>query len=475
MRRAIAGLLSTKQYYHLNVEEWLEGDPSQPAPPADRRSRRNADWAHLSNADIISMPDAWEYPWYAAWDLAFHMVPMAFVDPDFAKDQLLLLCREWYMHPNGQLPAYEWAFGDVNPPVHAWAAWRVYKIDARNSGIADHDFLQRVFHKLLLNFTWWVNRKDRDGRNVFDGGFLGLDNISLFDRSNALPAGGHLHQVDATAWMAMYCLNMLAMALELARNDRAYEDVATKFFEHFLAIANALNSAGPGGVSLWDDEDGFFYDVLSIPGRPPIPLKVRTIVGIIPLFAVETIEPEVLDALPDFAGRMRWLIKNRPQMCVNVFDLDVPGRGQRRMLSLLGPERLRRILWRALDEDRFLSPYGIRSLSKAHENRPVRVEIDGAVHEITYEPGESTSGTFGGNSNWRGPVWFPINYLLIESLQKHAIYFGDDLLVEMPTGSGVEVEARRGGRRAVAPAYLAVPPRPRRPPPLHRRSRDLRP
>jgi hypothetical protein len=343
------------------------------------------------------------------------------------------------MHPNGQLPAYEWALGDVNPPVHSWAAWRVYKIDARNSGIADHDFLQRVFHKLLLNFTWWVNRKDRDGRNVFDGGFLGLDNISLFDRSNALPAGGHLHQVDATAWMAMYCLNMLAMALELARSDRAYEDVATKFFEHFLAIANALNSAGPGGVSLWDDEDGFFYDVLSIPGRPPIPLKVRTIVGIIPLFAVETIEPEVLDALPDFAGRMRWLIKNRPQMCVNVFDLDVPGRGQRRMLSLLGPERLRRILWRALDEDRFLSSYGIRSLSKAHENRPVRVEIDGAVHEITYEPGESTSGTFGGNSNWRGPVWFPINYLLIESLQKHAIYFGDDLLVEMPTGSGVEV------------------------------------
>jgi hypothetical protein len=436
LRRAVAGLLSSKQYYSYHVEPWLEGDPAQPPPPAARRVGRNAEWTHLANTDVLSMPDPWEYPWYAAWDLAFHMIPMAFVDADFAKHQLLLLCREWYMHPNGQLPAYEWAFGDVNPPVHAWAAWRVYKIDARNTGTPDVDFLERVFHKLLLNFTWWVNRKDAAGRNIFEGGFLGLDNVSLFDRSAPPPGGAHLHQADATAWMAMFCLNMLAIAVELARRRPSYEDVATKFLEHFLAIAHAANHAGPDGVSLWDDDDGFFYDVVHRPGQAPVSLRVRSIVGLVPLFAVETIEPEVFDALPDFAARMRWFTRKRPHLCGNVFSLEQPAEGRRRMLSLLDGRRLTQVLAQVLDPHAFLSPYGIRSLSRDHADRPFRVHLDGQVHEIAYEPGESRGPAFGGNSNWRGPIWFPMNYLVIESLQKYAHFFGDRLTVELPTGSG---------------------------------------
>ncbi|MGH8901780.1 MAG: MGH1-like glycoside hydrolase domain-containing protein [Egibacteraceae bacterium] len=434
-RRAVAGLLWSKKYYRYHVGEWLEGDPASPPPSPGRAGGRNRDWAHLANTDVISMPDEWEYPWYAAWDLAFHAIPLALVDPDFAKDQLILLCREWYMHPNGQLPAYEWALGDVNPPVHAWAAWRVYKIDARASGRCDREFLARVFQKLLLNFTWWVNRKDVKGDNVFEGGFLGLDNISLFDRSQTL-AAAYLEQSDATSWMAMYCLNMLAISLELARHDRSYEDLATKFFEHFLAIAHAMNTIGQDGISLWDEEDGFFYDVLYCEGIGGVPLRVRSAVGIIPLFAVEIIEPEVLDALPDFCNRMRWFHRHRPQLCDSVFTVAPTPAGERRMLSLVSPRRLRRVLRRMLDPAEFLSPYGIRSLSRSHAGHPVSLELAGLRHEVAYEPGESTTGTFGGNSNWRGPVWFPINYLLVESLQKFHHFMGNGYTVEFPTGSG---------------------------------------
>lgn len=434
-RRAIAGLLWSKKYYRYEVREWLEGDPVGPPPPEARRRGRNHDWAHLFNADIISMPDEWEYPWYAAWDLAFHMIPMAFVDPDFAKEQLILFCREWFMHPNGQLPAYEWSFGEVNPPVHAWAAWRVYKIDAKNSGQKDYAFLKRIFHKLLINFSWWVNRKDADGSNVFEGGFLGLDNIGVFDRSAPLPSGARLEQSDATSWMAMFCLNMLAIALELAHHDRSYEDVATKFFEHFLAIANAMHKVGRHDISLWDPLDGFFYDVLNLDGHQ-IPMRIRSIVGLIPLFAVETIEPALLQELPDFAARMRWFMKNRPDLCGNIFELDVLGEGRRQMLSVLNPTRLRQVLRRVLDEDEFLSPFGIRSLSRWHLGHPVRIEIAGQTHHIEYQAAESNSAMFGGNSNWRGPIWFPINYLLVESLQKFDHYLGDNFTVELPTGSG---------------------------------------
>jgi hypothetical protein len=437
-RRAIAGLLWSKKHYRYDVREWLEGDPSGPPPAHERYHGRNADWSHLYNADIISMPDEWEYPWYAAWDLAFHMIPMAFVDAHFAKEQLLLFCREWFMHPNGQLPAYEWAFGDVNPPVHAWAAWRVYKIDAKNTGVKDYEFLERVFHKLLINFSWWVNRKDAGGSNVFDGGFLGLDNIGVFDRSAPLPTGARLEQSDATSWMAMYCLNMLAIALELAEHDGAYEDVATKFFEHFLAIADAMNNIGHDRVPLWNEEDGFFYDVLSLDGVQT-PIRIRSIVGLIPLFAVETLDPEVLEHLPDFQARMRWFQKNRPDLCRNIFELDVPGEGQRRLLSILDPAQLRRVLARMLDEDEFLSPHGVRSLSRWHATHPVELDVGGQPYRIDYEPAESGTWLFGGNSNWRGPVWFPINFLLVESLQKFHHYLGDGYTVEMPTGSGHEV------------------------------------
>jgi hypothetical protein len=436
MRQAFAGMLWSKQFYHYVVRVWLNGDPGQPVPPLQRHFGRNADWTHLYNADVISMPDKWEYPWYAAWDLAFHCLPLALIDPQYAKDQLLLMTREWYMHPNGQLPAYEWSLDDVNPPVHAWAAWRVYKIEHKRRGQTDRAFLERVFHKLLLNFTWWVNRKDAHGRNVFQGGFLGLDNIGVFDRSAPLPAGGLIEQADGTGWMAMYCLNLLAIALELARGDSAYEDVASKFWEHFLYIAHAINHIGADGEGMWDEEDGFFYDALQMPDGSHKPLKIRSMVGLIPLFAVETLEPRLIGQFPGFQKRMAWFIENRPDLTHNVASMVVPGKGERRLLSIVDPRQLRLILKRMLDEEEFLSPFGIRSLSRAHGQDPFVLSWGGAEYSVDYEPAESTSGTFGGNSNWRGPIWFPLNYLLIESLQKFHHYLGDDFKVECPTGSG---------------------------------------
>ena len=435
-RQAFAGLLWSKQFYYYDVDMWLRGDPAGPPPPDSHKAGRNSEWRHLNNADIISMPDTWEYPWYAAWDLAFHCIPLALVDPDFAKQQLILLLREWYMHPNGQLPAYEWAFGDVNPPLHAWAAWRVYKIEKRTTGKADRDFLERVFHKLLLNFTWWVNRKDSEGHNVFQGGFLGLDNIGVFDRSSPLPTGGHLEQSDGTAWMGMYSLNMLVIALELARENRAYEDVATKFFEHFLYIAEALNNIAGEGISLWDEEDQFFYDVLHMPDGSYQPLKVRSLVGFIPLLAVETIEPDLLDMLPEFKARLEWFLEHRPQLASLVSRWHEPGMGERRLLALVRGHRMKRLLKRMLDPEEFLGDYGIRGISKYHAEHPYVCRVDGMQYVVAYDPGESSSGLFGGNSNWRGPIWFPINFLLIETLQKFHHYYGDDFLVECPTGSG---------------------------------------
>ena len=439
MRQSFAGLLWSKQFYSYEVSRWLQGDPDGAEPPDSRLRGRNSDWTHLFNADVISMPDKWEYPWYAAWDLAFHCIPFSLVDPDFAKQQLLLLLREWYMHPNGQLPAYEWNFGDVNPPVHAWAAWRIYKIEAkRRGGTGDRAFLERVFHKLLLNFTWWVNRKDAEGRNVFQGGFLGLDNIGVFDRSAPLPTGGHIEQSDATSWMGMYCLNMLAIALELARDNRAYEDVASKFFEHFVYICHAMNNLG-GGVELWDKHDGFFYDVLSLPDGRKQPLKVRSLVGLIPLYAVETLDSEVIDRLPGFKRRMQWFIENRPELSDHVEALTTPDLRVLRLLALVGRDRLRQVLRYMLDENEFLSPYGVRALSRYHLEHPYLLDVDGRTHRVDYEPGESRSHLFGGNSNWRGPVWFPVNFLLIESLQRYHFFFGDDFKVEFPTGSGVRM------------------------------------
>jgi hypothetical protein len=439
MRQSFAGLLWSKQFYAYDVSRWLSGDPDHPEPPAGRLQGRNADWTHLFNEDVISMPDKWEYPWYAAWDLAFHCIPISLVDPDFAKQQLILLLREWYMHPNGQLPAYEWNFADVNPPVHAWAAWRVYKIEAkRRGGVGDRSFLERVFHKLLLNFTWWVNRKDAAGRNVFQGGFLGLDNIGVFDRSAPLPTGGHIEQSDATSWMGMYCLNMLQIALELAREDRAYEDVASKFFEHFVYICHAMNNIG-GGVELWDKSDGFFYDVLSLPDGRKQPLKVRSLVGLIPLYAVESLDSALIDRLPGFKRRMQWFIENRPELSDHVQALTTPDLRVLRLLALVGRDRLRQVLHYMLDENEFLSPFGVRALSRYHLEHPYLLEVDGTVHRVDYEPGESRSHLFGGNSNWRGPVWFPVNFLLIEALQRYHFFFGDDFKVEFPTGSGVRM------------------------------------
>jgi hypothetical protein len=438
-RQAFAGLLWSKQYYHYVVKNWLEGDRSQPPPPADREHGRNREWTHLYNADVISMPDKWEYPWYAAWDLAFHCVPLALIDPDFAKEQLTLLLREWYMHPNGQLPAYEWAFGDVNPPVHAWSAWRVYKIEQKRRGKGDLKFLERVFHKLLLNFTWWVNRKDAEGMNVFQGGFLGLDNIGVFDRSAPLPTGGHLEQSDGTSWMAMYSLNMLAIALELGRHNPAYEDVASKFWEHFLNIAHAMSGGsqhGGKGHDLWHDEDGFFYDVLHLPDDTRLPLKVRSLVGLIPLLAVQTLEPEMLERHEGFRRRLEWFVEHRPDLTGNVACMRTPGRSDRRLLSIVDGDKLRRILEVMLDEREFLSPYGIRSISRIHNDQPYLLPVDGREYRVDYEPGESTTGLFGGNSNWRGPIWFPINFLLVEALQKFHHYFGESYTVECPTGSG---------------------------------------
>jgi len=439
-RQAFAGMIWSKQYFRYDVPRWIKGDPVQPAPPAARRHGRNHEWMHLNNADIISMPDKWEYPWYAAWDLAFHCIPLAHLDSAFAKEQLLLLTREWYMHPNGQMPAYEWAFGDVNPPVHAWATWRVYQIDRNhNRGRGDLGFLERVFHKLMLNFTWWVNRKDAEGRNVFQGGFLGLDNIGVFDRSAQLPTGGHLDQADGTSWMAMYALNLMRIALELAQHNHVYEDVASKFFEHFLSIAEAMSNIGDEGIGLWDDDDKFFYDVLHLPNGSMTPLKVRSMVGLIPLFAVETLEPELLDRVPEFKRRLEWYLAHRPDLASLVSHWNEAGRGNRRLLSLLRGHRMKRLLKRMLDETEFLSPYGIRALSRVHADAPYSYHINGMDLQVGYQPAESDSGLFGGNSNWRGPVWFPVNFLLIESLQKFHHYYGDEFRVECPTGSGILV------------------------------------
>ncbi len=436
MRQALAGMLWSKQFYHYDVRTWLEGDPAYPPPPPGRWKGRNREWVHLYNNDVISMPDKWEYPWFAAWDLAFHCITLALVDPDFAKQQLILLLREWYMHPNGELPAYEWAFGDVNPPVHAWAAWRVYKIEKKRCGKGDRNFLERVFHKLLLYFTWWVNRKDPQGNNVFEGGFLGLDNIGIFDRSKPLPMGGSIEQSDGTSWMAMFCLNMLVIAFELAKDDPAYEDVASKFFEHFVYIADAMNNRGGKGIALWDEEDGFYYDVLHLPDTSHLFMKVRSMVGLIPLFAVQSLEPEIVDRFPGFKGRMQWFIDNHPNT-LNLIDTSQSSDPRvRRLLSIPTRERILRVLKYMLDENEFLSPYGIRALSKYHQQHPYALSLDGSTHSVDYEPAESTTGLFGGNSNWRGPVWFPVNFLLIESLQKYHHYFGDQFKVECPTGSG---------------------------------------
>jgi hypothetical protein len=442
-RQAYAGLLHSKQYYNYIVEEWLEGDPTQPPPPKERWNGRNHDWMHLFNRDVISMPDKWEYPWYAAWDLAFHMIPMAEVDPEFAKSQLLLFLREWYMHPNGQLPAYEFALGDVNPPVHAWACWRVYKMTERD-GKRDRTFLARCFQKLLLNFTWWVNRKDPRGKNLFAGGFLGLDNIGLFDRSRPLPTGGHLEQADGTAWMAFYCGTMLAMALELAKEDEAYEDMASKFFEHFVAIIDAMNALG--GTGLWDEEDGFYYDQLFLNDKAT-PLRVRSLVGVVPLLAVEVIRGDPKHPLREFAKRTRWFLKHKTELAKRVSLLVGHGRHedggekfQRALLAVPSKERLTRVLGYVLDESEFLSPYGVRSVSKVHAKHPLVVSLGGEEYRVDYEPGESTTAMFGGNSNWRGPIWFPLNYLLIEALERYNHFYGETLKVECPTGSGVMMD-----------------------------------
>lgn len=435
-RQSLAGLLWTKQFYYYDVERWLNGDSERITPPEERKNGRNSNWRHLKAREIISMPDKWEYPWFAAWDLAFHLIPFAMLDPGFAKKQLLLLTREWYMHPNGQIPAYEWDFGDVNPPVQAWAALRIYRIEKKMTGQADHDFLKRIFQKLLINFTWWVNRKDSEDKNVFEGGFLGLDNIGVFDRSEGLPVEGDLEQSDATSWMAMYCLNMLGIALELATEDKSYEDMATKFFEHFLYIASAINSLGEDDHCLWNQEDEFYYDVLHLSNGEHIPLKIRSLVGLIPLLAVETIEAETLEQLTDFKARMEKFLNDNPEMSKNVACIRTKGQQERRLLSIVNEERLTSILDKMLDETEFLSPYGIRSLSKYHEQHPYTFELDGIEYSIQYEPAESKSHLFGGNSNWRGPVWFPVNYLLIESLQKFDYYYGTRMKVECPTGSG---------------------------------------
>ena len=437
-RQAMAGMLWTKQFFYYNIEQWLHGDPNFRPVPKRRRQGRNSDWLHLNNFDIISMPDKWEYPWYAAWDLAFHCLPLAIVDADFAKRQLDLMAREWYMHPNGALPAYEWKFGDVNPPVHAWAAWRVYKIDAKQRGVADRAFLEGIFHKLLLNFTWWVNKKDAEGNNVFQGGFLGLDNISVFDRSAPLPTGGHIDQSDGTSWMGFYSLVMLKIALELAGKNPIYQDTASKFFEHFLRIAGAMTAAYHGGQSLWDEEDGFFYDVLHLPSDDYVKLKVRSLVGLMPLLAVETLEPDLINSLPGFKRRLDWFFENRVYLrdSGNVACVRAKGEHARRLLAITNRERLIKTLERMLDESEFLSEFGIRSVSKYHKENPYTFYVDGQTHTINYQPAESESGLFGGNSNWRGPIWFPINFLLIESLQKYHHFYGDSLKVECPTGSG---------------------------------------
>src|SRR5580704_5883755 len=448
-RQAFAGMIWNKMFYNYSVEEWLEGDPQQPPPPPERKHGRNRDWRHLYSADVISMPDKWEYPWFAAWDLCFHCIAFAVIDAEFAKSQLLLLSRETYMHANGQFPAYEWAFGDVNPPVLASAAWRVFQIDRKrrqesNPAYAgDLEFLKRVFNKLTVNFTWWVNRKDAQGRNIFQGGFLGLDNIGVFDRSSPLPTGGFINQADGTSWMAMYCLNLLRISLELAQHNKVYEDIATKFLEHFLSIAGAINGVSDGHgpmpehcLALWDETDEFYYDELCLPDGKKIPLKVRSMVGLIPLFAVENLDPEMLRSLPNFTARLEWFLEHRPDLAKLVSRWEEVGSGERHLLSLLRGHRMKCLLRRALDETEFLSDYGVRALSKVHEQKPYQLDCDDSVHEVRYWPAESQGGLFGGNSNWRGPVWMPMNFLIIESLQKFHHYYGDDFKIECPTGSG---------------------------------------
>lgn len=437
-RQAIAGMLWSKQFYYYDLDVWLRGDPAMPPPSPERKRGRNRDWNHHHSADIISMPDKWEYPWYAAWDLAFHAIPIALVDPEFAKHQLLLLTKEWYMHPNGQLPAYEWSFSDVNPPVHAWASWRVYRIDSKlQDGKRDRKFLEEIFHKLLLNFTWWVNKKDDNGNNIFQGGFLGMDNIGVFDRSSTqLPTGGSIEQSDGTSWMAMFTLNMLRMSLELAKHNPTYQSLATKFFEHFLYIAGAMSNVNNEGINLWDEEDEFFYDVLHLPNNERIKLKVRSMVGLIPLFAVEVLDEEVFQQMPEFTTRLDWFLQNRPDLANLISRWGDRGKNQRHLLSLLRGHRMKRLLKRMLDPNEFLSPYGVRALSRVHLHNPYVLYANGTEFTVRYQSGESDSYIFGGNSNWRGPVWFPVNFMIIESLYRLHTYYGDDFKVEHPTGSG---------------------------------------
>jgi hypothetical protein len=436
-RQAFAGMLWNKQFFYTDVRHWLSGDKGMPRPPAQRLKARNSKWAHLNTRDIISMPDKWEYPWFAAWDLAFHCLPLATVDMAFAKNQLILLTRDWYMHPNGQLPAYEWDFGDVNPPVHAMAVWNVYKTDKENNnGKGDTYFLERVFHKLMLNFTWWVNRKDQSGNNIFEGGFLGMDNIGVFDRNMHLPSGQHLEQADGTSWMAMYSLNLLRIATELTETDNAYADIASKFFEHFIYIVGAMSNLGENNEGLWDDEDGFFYDQIRFPDDGSIKMRVRSIVGLIPLFATEVLDEKDIMESPVFKDRMKWFAENRPDLASLVSRWNEKGNNGKHLISLLRGYRMKSLLKYMLDENEFLSDYGIRSLSKYHLKHPYHVSVNGVEFGITYVPGESDSGLFGGNSNWRGPIWMPINYLIIDSLHRFHMFYGDEFKIECPTGSG---------------------------------------
>ncbi len=435
-RQAFAGLLWNKQCYHYNVKKWLKGDLGQPPPPEERKKGRNHDWEHLNAIDVFSMPDKWEYPWFAAWDLAFHTISLAMIDPDFAKQQLLLLTKEWYMHPNGQIPAYEWEFGDVNPPVHAWAAMRIYQIEEKRYGKKDRAFLEEMFEKLLLNFSWWVNRKDAGDRNVFEGGFLGLDNIGAFDRTLGPPAGGLLEQPDGTGWMGMYCLNLLQISLELAIDDAVYENMASKFFEHFIYIADALNNIAGQTNGLWDEQNGFYYGLLIMPDGSRITMKEETLTGIIPLFGVATNHPGVHTLFPNYRKRFKWFIENKKELLFHIGDVSNFDTTGQVLISLATPKKLEIILKKVLDEDRFFSPYGIRSVSKIHEKEPFVLHLGMKEFRLDYEPGESTIPLFGGNSNWRGPIWFPLNFLLLESLQKFDYYLGDDFKVECPTGSG---------------------------------------
>lgn len=435
-RQAFAGLLWNKQFYHYAVSKWLKGDPKHEAPRNFDHYVRNTEWEHMQNKDVISMPDKWEYPWFATWDLAFHCVPFALIDAGFAKHQLKLLTKEWYLHPNGQLPAYEWDFSDVNPPVHAWSTFRVFKIDEKINGKADIPFLESVFQKLLLNFTWWVNRKDKSGNNVFGGGFLGLDNIGAFDRNMQFKNGAHLEQADGTSWMAMFALNMMRIAMELALYNPVYEDMAIKFFEHYLYIAEAMENLGEGIHGLWNEEDGFFYDVLQLNNGESISLKLRSIVGLIPMFAVEIIEHDILEKLPNFRARMQWVLKNRPELANLVSHWEVEGKGGKHLMSILRKTRLKRVLQRMSDPNEFLSEFGIRSMSKFYEENPFHFSTDDQEFVVKYLPAESDSSMFGGNSNWRGPIWFPINFLIVESLQRYHFYYGESMQIEYPTGSG---------------------------------------